>query len=377
MALFLKQISEQFRPVAPVNKAQAAMTFIANAVLLIGVSLAAAAVHTHAYAQSVSVTAATLSPPAPASSGGDNVLSINDWLLNMHDAAMKKRSYIGTLVQSSAQGMGSARIWHACDGAQQIERVETLTGAPRSTFRHNDKLVTFLPESKLVRIEKREAMGGFPDVLRPGASSIPDFYSVKPLGTERIAGLDADAVQLLPKDALRYGYRIWTEKKSGLVVKLQTLDAGGAVLEQAAFSELQLDAPVKMEKLLHMMTTTEGYKVEKPELSKTTAAAEGWALKSAVPGFKSLNCYKRGVAANASNAVTADSTLQWIFSDGMATVSLFLENYDKTRHTQEGLVAQGATQTMFKRLDAYWLTAVGEVPAQTLKTFAAGLERKR
>ena len=368
MASFLKQISELFRPAALIDSAQAAMIFIVNAVFFMGVFVAATVPHTHAYAQSV-----------PASSGADNALSINDWLFNMHDAAMKKRSYIGTLVQSSAQGMGSARIWHACDGAQQIERVETLTGAPRSTFRHNDKLVTFLPQSKLVRIEKREAMGSFPDVLRPGANSIPDFYSVKPLGTERIAGLDADAVQLLPRDALRYGYRIWTEKKSGLVVKLQTLDTGGAVLEQAAFSELQLDAPVKMEKLLLMMTTTEGYKVEKPELSKTTAAAEGWALKSAVPGFKSFNCYKRGVVTNTANTTStgnADTTLQWIFSDGMATVSLFLENYDKTRHTQEGVAAQGATQTLFKRLDAYWLTAVGEVPAQTLKTFAAGLERK-
>ena len=307
--------------------------------------------------------------PAPASAAGEVTLSINDWLLNMHEAAMKKRSYIGTLVQSSAQGMGSARIWHACDGAQQMERVETLTGAPRSTFRHNEKLVTFLPEVKLARIEKREDIAGFPAVLRPGVNSIPEFYGVKALGVERIAGLDADLVQLMPKDPLRYGYRIWTEKKSGLVVKLQTLDATGSVLEQAAFSELQLDAPVKMDKLLQMMAATDGYKIERPELIKTTAIAEGWALKSAVPGFKPLSCYKR--------SASADSTLQWIFSDGLATVSLFVENYDKSRHSQEGVLAQGATQTLFKRLDSYWLTAVGEVPLQTLKTFAAGLERKR
>lgn len=329
-------------------------------------------------------TVTTANAQSPSGVPTESVLSINDWLLRMHDAAMKKRSYIGTLVQSSPQNISSARIWHACDGAQQMERVETLTGAPRSTFRHNDKLVTFMPDAKLVRIEKREQVGGFPEVLKPGVGSIPEFYSVKALGAERIAGLDADVVQLVPKDALRFGYRIWTEKKSSLVLKLQTLDGGGAVLEQAAFSELQLDAPVKMEKLMQMMAATEGYKVDQPAISKTTAIAEGWLMKLPVAGFKSLSCYKRGAASAQGNANTsgvttpqAEPTFQWLFSDGLATVSLFVEDFDKTRHTQEGMIASGATHTLLKRMNEYWLTAVGEVPPQTLKNFAQSLERKR
>jgi sigma-E factor negative regulatory protein RseB len=339
---------------------------------------------------SIAFCVASLVTPAHAQSPvgvpNEPVLSINDWLLRMHDAAMKKRSYIGTLVQSSPNNISSARIWHTCDGAQQMERVETLTGAPRSTFRHNDKLVTFMPEAKLVRVEKREQIGGFPEVLKPGVGSIPEFYAVKALGSERIAGLDADVVQLVPKDALRFGYRIWTEKKSSLVLKLQTLDAGGAVLEQAAFSELQLDAPVKMEKLIQMMAATEGYKVDQAVITKTTPKAEGWQMRLPVAGFKSLSCYKRGAASAQSNANTSTSsasaspsepTFQWLFSDGLATVSLFVEDFDKTRHTQEGMIASGATHTLLKRMNEYWLTAVGEVPPQTLKNFAQSLERKR
>jgi sigma-E factor negative regulatory protein RseB len=322
---------------------------------------------------------------SPVGVPNEPVLSINDWLLRMHDAAMKKRSYVGTLVQSSPHNISSARIWHTCDGVQQMERIETLTGAPRSTFRHNDKLVTFMPEAKLVRVEKREQVGGFPEVLKPGVGSIPDFYTVKALGTERIAGLDADVVKLVPKDNLRFGYRIWTEKKSSLVLKLQTLDVGGVVLEQAAFSELQLDAPVKMEKLMQMMAATEGYKVDQSAITKTTATAEGWQMKWPVAGFKSLSCYKRAASSvqghagvNASSSASpGESTFQWLFSDGLATVSIFVEDFDKTRHTQEGMIASGATHTLLKRMNEYWLTAVGEVPPQTLKNFAQSLERKR
>ena len=88
-----------------------------------------------------------------------------------------------------------------------------------------------------------------------------------------------------------------------------------------------------------------------------------------------MSCYKRpGVA---SSAPGADEPLQWIFSDGLASVSLFVEPYDKQRHEKEASMSMGATQTMTKQLGPYWLTVMGEVPMKTIKLFAGGLERKK
>jgi sigma-E factor negative regulatory protein RseB len=304
---------------------------------------------------------------APGSKGVER--SVGEWLLRMHEAS-RRRSYIGTFVVSSYAGtLSSARIWHACEGDVQMERVESLTGAPRAIFRRNDEVMTFLPESKVARSERRESVGPFPNLLAGTENSIPEYYGARALGGDRVAGHDADVVQLAPKDNLRYGYRIWSERKTGLVVKLQTLDTEGNVLEQAAFSELQLDAPVRMDRLAQMMASTDGYRVEKADVVKTTAAAEGWVLKTAVAGFKPMSCYKRPASEN---------TMQWIFSDGLASVSLFVEPYDRQRHTQEGLFAAvGATQTLTHRVQDWWVTAVGEVPPHTLKAFAQSLERRR
>ena len=73
------------------------------------------------------------------------------------------RNYVGTFVVSSNTGaMSSARIWHACEGDQQVERVESLTGAPRSTFRRNEEVVTFLPESRVVAHRKAGIAGPVP-----------------------------------------------------------------------------------------------------------------------------------------------------------------------------------------------------------------------
>lgn len=297
--------------------------------------------------------------------GGERTVS--EWLTRMHDAS-RQRSYVGTFVVSSGNGaMSSARIWHACDGQRQMERIDALSGEKRSTFRKDDEVLTFLPDAKVVRSERRESLGVFPELLKPGDSAIPEFYTARRVGADRVAGFDADIVQVLPKDALRFGYRIWSEKKSGLVVKLQTLDESGRVLEQAAFSELQLDAPVRMDKLAQMMAVPEGWRVEKADAVKTTAAAEGWGLKQPVAGFKAMNCYKR----------PSEGALQWIFSDGLASVSLFVETYDRERHVHEGVFASGSTHTFTRRVQDWWITAVGEVPPATLRAFSLNLERRR
>ena len=320
-----------------------------------------------ACAQSAPHTA-TSQQSAPAAGRGAE-RSVGDWLMRMHQAS-RVRSYVGTFVVSSNAGsLASARIWHACEGDQQVERVESLTGAPRSTFRRNEEVVTFLPERHVVRTERQEPLATFPNLLQASDSSIPEFYGARQVGSERVAGFDADVVQLEPKDNLRFGYRIWSEKRSGLVIKLQTLDGEGRVLEQTAFSELALDAPVSMEKINRMMAAPAGWRVEKLETPKTSAAAEGWQLKMPVAGFKPVSCHRRPGAGS-------DGMVQWIFSDGLAAVSLFLEPYDRVRHVQEGIFAAGATQTLTQRIQEWWLTAVGEVPSQTLKAFAQNLERR-
>lgn len=300
--------------------------------------------------------------------------SVSQWLMRMHDAA-RQRAYVGTFVVSAGGNMSSARIWHVCDGTQQIERVESLTGVPRSTFRRNDQVMTFLPGRRVVVAEKRESLGLFPNFLQSNDSSIAQYYQAHATGRERVAGFEADVLQLRPVDSWRFGYRVWSEQKTGLLLKLQTLDGAGQVLEQAAFSELQIDVPVSIAKLNQMMDQTAGYQIETPELVKTTASAEGWVLKNVVPGFRPMSCYKRP----ARTAVDArhENTLQWIFSDGLASVSLFVETFDPRRHARPVNLALGATHTLTRHMGNWWVTAVGEVPTPTLAAFVQGLERKK
>lgn len=325
----------------------------------------------------VIVLAVLLSPVAVFAQTAAAPHSLIEWLMRVHQAA-RQSAYTGTFVVSAGGTMASAKIWHACDNAQQIERVVSLSGTPRDTYRRNDQVITFFPASKLAIAESRESLGLFPSLLKTTNSSIGDYYQFSVHGVERIAGLDAHVIHLVPKDRLRYGFKVWSDKKTGLVLQLQTLDLDGRVLEQAAFSELLMDAPIDRVKLSHMMAQTQGYRVERPDMLKTSADAQGWSLRNAVAGFKPMACYQRPVASLAGAVDRDDNGMQWVFSDGLATVSLFVEAFDGRRHVREGATALGgATHTLTRRINDWWVTAVGEVPISTLNEFVQGLERKK
>lgn len=256
-----------------------------------------------------------------------------------------------------------------------MERVEALSGTPRTVFRRNDEVRTFLPQAGVVRSDRRDVGGLFPRVPVVDGTSIAQFYTSRSLGRERVAGLVADVVWFKPVDSLRFGYKLWSEQETGLIVKLQTLRPDGRVLEQAAFSELDLNAPIRMEQISRMMDDTDGYKVVSPEVVKTTAAAEGWRLRQPVAGFVPVSCHRRSMPS----AQGPQSVLQCLYSDGLASVSLFVEPFDAARHpAQTQIAGSGATQLLAQRIppDA-WVTAVGEVPLQTLRLFAGQLERIR
>lgn len=312
---------------------------------------------------------AKVAPVASASSVQD--MSIHQWLERLHEAS-RRRAYIGTFVVSAGPEIAASKIWHVCDGAQQMERIETLTGTARTTLRRNDEVLTLVPEAKVALKEKREALRLFPDLLKAPGQQIENLYAARMVGSERIAGYDAAVVDFLPKDELRYGYRVWSEKKTGLVMKLQTRDTSGQVLEQVAFTELQFDAPVKMDVLAKQMETPKGYQLVKPVLRKTTPEAEGWRMSQPVQGFQSMSCHTRSDAE-----ARTPSAVQWVFSDGLASVSLFLETFDPKRHTKEKALSAGATHSLTRRLGDHWVTAMGEVPLDTLRQFVEALERTR
>lgn len=316
------------------------------------------------------IHAADVARPAASKPSGR---SLEDWLLRLRQGASAP-SFVGTYVVSSASGaMSSARIWHVCEDGEQLERVDALSGQPRSSFRRNQSVTLLLPEVGLMRSEQREAGGVFPNLVgaRP-ERTVAEHYQLVEEGVERVAGLAADVLLLRPRDAYRFGYRIWSEQGTGLVLKTQTLEASGQVLEQAAFSELELNLPLERVKPQLEMPDTQGWRHQRLERELVDAAEQGWRMRQPLAGFYPQHCYRRPLT-------DASSLLQWVFTDGLNTVSMFLQTYSPDRHPVERVVALGATHAMSRQWPgpdgAWWVSLVGEVPQETLNLLFEQLER--
>ena len=325
-------------------------------------------------ALSLCALAAAVAPPLRAESGSE----VRSWLMRIHEAA-KHRNFQGTFVVSSGGTVASARISHFCDGRNQFERIESLDGPARQVFRHNDLVHTLWPGTRTALLEHREQLSAFPALLQAGNDRIQDVYEVQPQASDRIAGREADVLLVRPRDAHRFGFRLWADKASGLLLRSDVLGERQEVLETAAFSDVIIDVRPLFDSVLQPMRRLDGYRVVRMVLTPSSLEGEGWALRHGLPGFRQVSCVRRpidGLTLPSSETANAE-VLQTIYSDGLTYVSVFIERFDAARHSKPMLTSTGATQTLMQRRGDWWITAVGDVPAATLRAFANGLERKK
>jgi sigma-E factor negative regulatory protein RseB len=303
---------------------------------------------------------------------------MRSWLMRIHSAA-SHRNFQGTFVVSGGGSVASARIAHFCDGRNQYERIESLDGPARRVFRHNDMVHTLWPASRIALLEQRDLLNSFPALLQGGDDNIHEVYDVQAMASERVAGRDADVLLVRPRDAHRYGFRLWADKASGLLLRSDVLGERSELLETAAFSDVAIGIRPQVESVLQPMRRLEGYRIVRPVLKPTQLEAEGWILRVATPGFRQVSCVRRPMESpmNAAAEPARRDVVQTIYSDGLTHVSVFIEPFSPDHHVKPLLTTIGATQTLMVRQADWWITVVGDVPASTLRAFANGLERRR
>lgn len=301
------------------------------------------------------------------------------WLKKIQTAA-QKLSYSGTFVYQQASQVRTSRITHILHGKNEIEKLEVLDGKPREYIRNNDEIICYVPEMKTLLVEKRVTRDVFPALLNASPAVLTDYYYVKPAGSGRVAGHDSQIIVLEPKDNLRYGYRLWADKGSGLLLRAQTLNERGEVVEQISFTQIQIGG-IHRSRVRTAFANTHGWRVENALMRHVDSS--GWAVKSVPPGFKKIREIKRLVSdapAQGTPVSAGSGTLgqrevaQIVFSDGLAAISVFIETSSSSR--AEGAAQQGAMNIVGKRQGEFWLTIVGEVPSAAIKQVANSIELK-
>ncbi|HEY5994743.1 MAG TPA: MucB/RseB C-terminal domain-containing protein [Gallionellaceae bacterium] len=296
------------------------------------------------------------------------------WLETMAFAA-HKTDYSGTFVYQFGSHVEVSRITHVTDASGEYGRLESLDGARREIIRHNSDVWGYVGENK-VKIEGHHSEKEFPAMLPegPSLSKININYQVSQAGEARVAGFNTHAVLFLPKDNLRYARRMWVDSNSGLLLKSEVIDERGAVVEQYAFTQLTMDSNIDRswiaaDKAEQSKPITASVVRQKRNVGgnhhdaagkAVPAPASGWQVDAMPEGFGKIAELRRPMHNRASSAI------QMVYSDGLASISVFIEENDNDDDDHSGLTSQGAIQVYSRLLDGHLVTVVGEVPPQTV-----------
>jgi len=287
------------------------------------------------------------------------------WLRKI-SAATQRLSYSGIFVYQNQNGTHTetSRITRYVDASGDIEKLEALDGVPREIVRTNDTVRRYLPDRRLVKVDRR-AERGFPAALLPQKiSALARHYDISLGETRRIAGFDCRAVLLTPKDDLRYGYRLCADVKSGVLMRAVTVDPAGAPVEQFTFTQLAIGGVTRA--MVRPRNIGRDWRVE--DAGAAPARLAGWSLAAELPGFHKVVELKRRLGESREVG-------QMVYSDGLAAISVFIEPLAARQDpVRTGLASMGAINIYTREVANHVITVVGEAPALSVQRVADAVE---
>lgn len=286
-------------------------------------------------------------------------------LINAMSRAVRDLNYDGTFIYRRNRQMDAMRLIHKSDASGEYERLVALTGMPREVIRNNQSVTCIFPEKQAVMVEKsrpRKFVAQLPEPIQ----KISDYYLFTTDGQDRVAGRPAWVVNIRPKDVYRYGYELWIDKASKLLLKSELKNKSGFPLEQIMFTNIKLYQNIPAQ-LLKPTISGKGYTwyhQATSEERKDDKSASAWRVTWMPQGFV-LKTYERQVIKSSHRPLD-----HMVFTDGLASVSIFIEKMPDRPDVSIGPTRMGGVNAFARYDNGYQVTAVGEVPLATVQRMA-------
>ncbi len=282
--------------------------------------------------------------------------------------AARRLDYTGIVLHQQGPESQSSRITHTADAAGGLVHVQPLEGPARDMVRRGAEVIWYLPRERLVIHDQLTGTSGFPALSFSSAGALLAHYRIRGPAADRVAGRNANVLQLQPQDELRYGYRLWFDSATGLLLRAQSISETGQVVAQTGFSQLAV-RPAAGKRSRWREPDVRGWRAERAVTGKADIA--GWSFR--LPeGFSQVAALRRIAGKVPGTAEDPREVLQIVCSDGLAGISIFIEPWSEARSTRP--VQRGAVNMVGKRVGSFWLTIVGETPMAALRLVADSLE---
>ena len=295
-----------------------------------------------------------------------------EWVQKMSDA-MRNLNYRGNFVYLHGNQLESMQIEHFRDAqGGEKERLLSLNGEAREVIRDNQNLTCIWPSSRKVVVDLSRKNSFSPIFIPEDITRLEKFYNMRMLGMDRIADQETMVVHIDPKDRYRYGMKFWINEVNGLMMKSSLIDETNREIEQVMFTSLQLfeeDEKLEFDALPQIDQDYSLIRYHRGESDTSLAADDSWQLNGAPRGFWQQSILRRKVPG------TNQVVQQMVYTDGLASLSVFIER--QTSEITGGDSSMGAVNAYIRILGDHAVTAIGEVPAVTVKRVAESVSQNK
>jgi len=294
------------------------------------------------------------------------------WLERM-SMASQSLNYSGIFVYQRQGSLEAMQIVHARDESGERERLLSLTGPKREVLRDNQVVTCILGDRQAVVVNKSRPRTPFPVSFPTELMDLKRHYSFKVLDEDRVAGLTCRVVAVEPRDEYRYGRRFCVHDESHLSLRSELTAAQGGAIEQVMFTAVQFPQAIASQQLLPDMDgadfTWHREPKEQPE-TDDSAADSRWEVTRVPDGFM--------LTDHGWHQLTADDAgvEHWVYSDGLASVSVYIEKSLQDSEAYDGVSHRGALNAYGTMVGGHYVTVVGEVPRQTVELIGKSVRVK-
>jgi len=293
-------------------------------------------------------------------------------LINAMSKASKELNYDGIFVYQRGSQIEAMRLIHKADTDGEHERMVSLTGHAREVIRDGQSVTCIFPENRSVMVKRNQPKQLLAAQLPQPVEKIADFYGFAVSGKDRIADRSTWVVNIVPKDDYRYGYQLWIDEETKLLLKSELRDNSGRPIEQILFTHLDVVDHISPD-LLKPSISGPGYTWYSGSAEDTPVSVHNteWAVLSMPRGFSQSD---HEIQALAEGYMPVE---HMVYSDGLAMVSVFIEKIDKESNEIRGVSRMGGVNTYATYSNGYQVTAVGEVPLKTVQSMATSVVQNR
>lgn len=295
--------------------------------------------------------------------------SVEEWLVRM-DHAVASISYTGTLVSTGSNRIDTMRVVHRVDEGGVRERIYALDGPRREVLRDRDQVRCLVSGQASLIVDNPFPTRLLPRIPLDEILGEDSVYSVKLIGTGRVAARDARIVEIMPLDEFRYGRRLWLDEDTGMLLRSVVFAPDGSVVEKLTFVEIELGATIEdseLESDLENPSHVTRYQIGKAAGSEFASSKSPLWLPETLPkGFQ---------LASVGHGGSGEQRYEHLlFSDGLSSFSIYVE-FDQSGGIAEQIESRGAMHIYTGSIDGNLVTVVGEVPAPTVRMIGRHLRR--